>query len=234
MSEKRRILITGASRGLGKAVAEHLLAHGDEVTGCSRGDATIAHAGYAHVQADVTQEADVQRVMLQVRGRWGGLDVLINNAGVGRMIPFALTPLETARRVMETNYLGTFLTSHGAIRLLRKSNAARIVNFTSVAVPLRLEGEAVYAAAKSAVETLTRILAKELGPMGITCNAIGPTPIRTDLIKNVPEASLQALIDRQAIRHWAEPADVANVIDFFLRPESRMITGQIIYLGGLG
>jgi 3-oxoacyl-[acyl-carrier protein] reductase len=234
VSEPRRILITGASRGLGRALAEHFLALGDEVSGCARGGGTIEHAAYAHVQADVTQEADVQRVMTQIRSRWGGLDVLINNAGVGRMIPFALTPLETARRVMETNYLGTFLAAHGAIRLLRRSPAPRIVNFTSVAVPLRLEGEAVYAAAKSAVETLTRILAKELGPMGITCNAIGPTPIRTDLIKNVPEASLQALIDRQAIREWAEPADVANVIEFFLRPESRMITGQILYLGGIG
>jgi 3-oxoacyl-[acyl-carrier protein] reductase len=81
---------------------------------------------------------------------------------------------------------------------------------------------------------LTRCVAKELGPSGVTCNAVGPTPIRTDLVRNVPSDKLEALIQQQAIRKWAEPADVANVIDFFLRPESHMITGQVVYLGGLG
>ena len=80
----------------------------------------------------------------------------------------------------------------------------------------------------------TRILAKEVGPMGITCNAVGPSPIRTDLIRKVPEDKLQALIDHQSIKKWATPEDVLNVIDFFLRPESDLITGQVIYLGGLG
>ncbi len=121
-----------------------------------------------------------------------------------------------------------------ALRLLRKSTAGRIVNLTSIAVPLRLEGEAVYASAKAAVEMLTRTAAKELGPMGITCNAIGPSPIRTDLIRNVPEEKLDALVGQQSIRRWATPEDVFNAIDFFLKPESGMITGQVIYLGGIG
>jgi len=233
MTESRRILITGASRGLGRALADHLLSQGARVVGCSRGKSAVAHENYVHFQADVTEASDVRRLLVEVRGRLGGLDALINNAGVGRMLPVALTPLETAKGVMETNFLGTFLVTHGAIRLLCKSPAGRIVNFSSVAVPLRLAGEAVYAAAKAAVESFTRVLAKELGPMGITCNAIGPSPIRTDLLRNVPEEKLQALIDQQAIRHWAEPRDVANVVDFFLRPESRMVTGQVLYLGGL-
>jgi 3-oxoacyl-[acyl-carrier protein] reductase len=115
---------------------------------------------------------------------------------------------------------------------MRGSSAARIVNFTSVAVPLCLEGEAIYAASKSAVETLTRIAARELAPFGITCNAIGPSPIQTGLVAGVPKHKLQAMIDAQAVRRWAVPADVINVVDFFLRPESGMVTGQVIYLGG--
>ena len=99
---------------------------------------------------------------------------------------------------------------------------------------MRLQGETVYAASKSAVETFTRTVASEMAPFGITCNAVGPSPIRTALTSNVPNDKMEALIARQAIREWAEPDDVSNVVDFFLRPESRMITGQVVYLGGAG
>jgi 3-oxoacyl-[acyl-carrier protein] reductase len=167
-----------------------------------------------------------------VRTRFGRLDAVINNAGIASMNPIALTPVATARKIMETNFIGTFLVTHAAIRLLRASKAGRIVNLTTVAVPLCLEGEATYAASKGAIETFTRITAREVGGFGITCNAVGPCPARTHLTRNVPEAKLQALIARQAIPRWAEPCDVANVVDFFLRPESSLVTGQVLYLGG--
>lgn len=234
MNKPRHILISGATRGIGRALAEHFLAGGDRVIGCARGATEIDHERYWHSQTDVTDVTAVHTLFGEIRQRFGGLDVLINNAGTARMLPIALTPSETAKRVMDVNFLGTFLLTHEALRLLRNSQAPRVVNLTSIAVPLRLEGEAVYAAAKAAVEMLTRVAAKELGALGITCNAVGPTPIRTDLIRNVPEEKLQALIDRQAIRQWAEMADVIHVVDFLLRPESRMITGQVIYLGGIG
>ncbi|MDP5052350.1 MAG: SDR family oxidoreductase, partial [Congregibacter sp.] len=116
--------------------------------------------------------------------------------------------------------------------LLRRSAHARIVNFSTVAVPLRLEGEALYAASKSAVETLTRIIAKEYGAHGITCNAVGPSPIATALIAGVPKHKIDALINEQAIPKMATEADVINAVKFFLSPDSSMITGQILYLGG--
>ncbi|NNL30780.1 MAG: SDR family oxidoreductase, partial [Gemmatimonadetes bacterium] len=109
----------------------------------------------------------------------------------------------------------------------------RIVNFSTVAVPLALEGEAAYAASKAAVESLTRVLAKELGSMGITVNAVGPTPIDTDLVRGVPEEKIQALVARQAIGRLGRYEDVTNVVDFYLRPESSFVTGQVVYLGGV-
>jgi 3-oxoacyl-[acyl-carrier protein] reductase len=109
----------------------------------------------------------------------------------------------------------------------------RIVNFSTVAVPLKLEGEAVYAASKAAVVTLTEVLAREFGEMGITVNAVGPVPIPTDLLRGVPEAKLDELVRRQAVRRYGTYEDVAHVVDFFLRPESSMITGQTLYLGGV-
>jgi 3-oxoacyl-[acyl-carrier protein] reductase len=229
----RCILVTGSSRGIGRCLVQHYLAQGDRVAGCARGAAPVAHDGYRHFSADVTDEAAVRDMLRSLRSEWGRLDVLVNNAGIARMNPMALTPFDTARQVMTTNFLGTFLHTHAAVRLLRQSAAGRIVNVTTVAVPLRLEGESVYAASKAAVETFTRIVAREIAPFGITCNAVGPSPMRTQLTESVPEAVMSRLIARQPIPRWAEPADVINAIDFFLRPESSMITGQIVYLGGV-
>ena len=176
----------------------------------------------------------MEALFAEIRARGGRLDALINNAGVAGMNAVALTTLDTARRIIDTNLIGTFLCSRAAIRLLRSSSAGRIVNVTTVAVALRLEGEALYAAAKSGVETFTRIIAREVAPFGITCNAVGPSPVKTRLTESVPEKKIQKLFERQAIHRWGEPADVVNVVDFFLRPESGMVTGQIVYLGGVG
>jgi len=234
MSVPRRVVVTGASRGLGLALVEHHLGLGDRVTGCSRGPAGIEHPAYTHCCLDVTDETAVRALFADLRQRFGGLDVLINNAGVASMNPVALMPLETAKRIVDTNLIGTFLVTHAALRLLKGSPCGRIVNLTTVAVPFRLDGEAVYAASKSAVETFTRVTAREIAGLGITCNAVGPSPVRTALTERIPEDKMKALIARQAVKRWAEPADVINVVDFFLRPESGMITGQVVYLGGAG
>jgi 3-oxoacyl-[acyl-carrier protein] reductase len=234
VTTSRHLLITGASRGIGAHLVEHYLGQGDRVTGCARGPAVAAHERYTHLQVDVTDEAAVRAGFFEIRQRFGGLDALINNAGIASMNPVALTPFDTARQIMATNFLGTFAFTHAALRLLRSSKAGRIVNFTTVAVPMRLEGEAIYAASKSAVETFTRIVAREVAPFGITCNAVGPSPIKTQLTGNVGAEKIEKLLARQAIPRWAESSDVANVVDFFLRPESAMVTGQIVYLGGAG
>lgn len=228
----RRVVITGATRGIGLALTQHYLAAGDEVIGCGRTPSVVSHPNYLHRCVDVTDGQEVDQLFDELRARFGAIDALINNAGVASMNSLALMPLETACRIMETNLLGTFSFTRAAVRLMRASGSARIVNFTSVAVPKQLEGEAIYAASKSAVETFTRIAARELGPFGITCNAIGPSPIRTALVSGVPEAKLEALVQSQAVRRWAVMEDVVNVVDFFLRPESSMVTGQVIYLGG--
>ena len=228
----RRILITGASRGLGLALASHYAALGDTVWGCARGEAGLQHPNYEHFRLDVAKEADVEELFVALRPR--GLDVLVNNAGAASMNAIALTTAAAARSVIDTNFVGTFLCTRAAVRLLRASPAGRIVNLTSVAVPLRLEGEAIYAASKAAVETFTRITVREVAGFNITCNAVGPSPVPTRLTSGVPEEKIEALLRRQAIARWAEPADVINVVDFFLRAESRMVTGQVVYLGGAG
>jgi 3-oxoacyl-[acyl-carrier protein] reductase len=168
-----------------------------------------------------------------IRKDCGRLDALVNNAGIASMNHALLTPMSTVEKIMRTNLLGTYLMSREAAKLMRKGGGGRIVNFSTVAVPLALAGEAAYAASKAAVVTLTAILAKEFAPLGITVNAVGPTPIDTDLIRAVPAEKIAALIDSQAVKRLGEPRDVANVIDFFLRPQSDLVTGQTLYLGGV-
>ena len=229
----RTLLISGASRGIGRALAEHFLELGWNVAGCSRGVATIEHAAYRHFVADVSDEAAVVPVVRAGAREFGTLDALVNNAGAASMNHLLTTPLSGARRIIETNVIGTLLFLREAAKIMVRQKNGRIVNLTTVAVPLDLEGEAVYAASKAAVESLTRIAAREFGPFGICVNAVGPTPIPTDLTRAVPAAKLESLAARQALKRPGEMRDVINVIEFFLSEKSDFITGQVIYLGGI-
>lgn len=232
MPVEKVALVTGASRGLGAHIASRLAAAGHRVVGCSRSPHT--GAAHDHVVADISREEDVGALVAHVSRTYGRLDYLINNAAVASMNHSLFTPYSTLRSITDINLIGTFLVTRSCARLMRNAEGrARVVNFTSVAVPLDLEGEAAYAASKAAVESLTRIFAKELAPLGITVNAVGPGPIHTDLIKGVPAKAIDAVVARQALRRMGTPDDVMNVIEFFLRQSSDFVTGQILYLGGV-
>lgn len=233
MDKDRVILITGASRGIGRFLAEYYTGQGSRVVGCSRHQSEFQHQNYRHFCLDIADEPEVKAMFAEIGRSYARLDVLINNAGIASMNHVLLTPFATVKRIFETNTLGTFLFCREAAKLMRRKKSGRIVNFTTVAAALDLEGEAAYAASKSAVATLTRILARELAAFNITVNAIGPTPVKTDLVRSVPPEKLDNLIRRQAVQRYGEFSDISNVIDFFLRPESDFVTGQILYLGGI-
>jgi 3-oxoacyl-[acyl-carrier protein] reductase len=227
------IVITGSRKGLGKALAEHYLSLGHTVIGCSRQDGTIVHDNYEHFLTDVSNEREVIKMVRSAKKSHGRIDILINNAGMAAMNHLLTTPLSSAEKLISTNVLGTFLFTREVAKVMMKQKHGSIVNYSTVAVPLNLEGEAMYAASKSAVESLTKISAKELAPYGITVNAIGPTPIPTDLIKAVPKKKIEELIDSQAIKRLGTEEDVINVIDFFISDKSNFVTGQTLYLGGV-
>jgi len=229
----KNILISGSSRGLGKELAKHFLKEGWKVYGCARSEGQIKHDNYHHFQLDISSQEQVTEFFFTLRKQIKHLDAVVNNAGIASMNAFALTPAKVFQKIFAINVQGTFLFCQKALGLLKKAPNPRIINMTTVAVPLKLEGESIYAASKSAVETLTQIIAKEYGGFGITCNAIGPSPIETNLIKGVPKEKIAKLIKQQSIPKMATPNDIINLVDFFIRPESHMITGQIIYLGGI-
>ena len=233
MMDPQITLITGTRKGIGKYLVEHYIKRGHIVVGCSREVPDWTIQGYKHYEADVSDEKAVLQIFSGIRKEYGKLDNLINNAGIASMNHTILTPLSSVHSVLNTNVVGTFLFCREAAKLMQKNKYGRIVNFATVATPLKLEGEALYAASKAAVVTLTQILAREFADLGITVNAVGPTPIKTDLIRGVPQAKMDSLLSRQAIREYGTFEDVSNVIDFYLMPESRFVTGQVIYLGGV-
>lgn len=226
-------IITGTRKGLGKELAEYYLAQGHNVAGCSRGKKSIEHDNYLHFELDVADERAVMKMVRQVKKQFGSVDILLNNAGIAAMNHLLTTPYGNVKNVFSTNFFGTFLLTREVSKVMMKMKKGSIVNYTTVAVPLDLAGEAVYAASKAAIESFTRTSAKELGEFGIRVNAIGPTPVYTDLVRNIPKNKLDELLEQQIIHRFGETEDVRNVIDFFNQEASNFITGQIIYLGGV-
>jgi 3-oxoacyl-[acyl-carrier protein] reductase len=226
-------VITGTRKGIGRGLAEHYVRAGHRVVGCSRGDVDWTLEGYTHYRADVADERAVKELFTDVRRKYGRLDHLINNAGIASMNHSLLTPVSTVQNVLNTNVVGTFLFCREGAKLMATHGYGRIVNVTTIAMALKLEGEAMYVASKAAVLGLTQVLARELAPLGITVNAIGPVPVETDLIRPVAREKIERVLARQAIPRMGTCEDIANVIDFYLKRESGFITGQHLFLGGV-
>lgn len=227
------IVITGTRKGIGRYLAEYFLSKQMYVCGCSRNETDLQNPNYRHFCLDVADEKSVKKMVNNVYQEFKTIDVLINNAGIASMNHTLLTPLSTVEKIFSTNVFGTFLFCREVAKFMSLRKYGRIVNFSTVGVPLRLEGEATYTASKSAIEMLSKIMAKEYANSHITVNTIGPTPAKTDLIKNVPEEKIQTLLSKQAIKDFAGYKDILNVIEFYISEDSSMITGQTLYLGGL-
>lgn len=227
------IVITGTSKGIGNALANSYLTQNHVVIGCSRNETSITHANYRHYALDVSDEKAVVHMIRSVKKEFGKIDILINNAGMASMNHLLTTSVGSVEKLFNTNFLGTFLFLREVSKEMMKQKSGRIVNFTTIASPLKLEGEAIYAASKAAVENLTQTASKELAAFNITVNALGPTPIQTDLIKAVPKEKIDELLNKQTLKRFGTFEDIKNVIDFFIDKKSDFITGQIVYLGGV-
>lgn len=226
----RTLFVTGASRGLGRHIAERALAADYRVVGLSR--STDYDAAFETVACDVSDAAAVQEVFRQYR-RDDSVFALINAAGIASMNLVLTTPPETARRIFETNALGTIYACQAMGRLLARRRQGRIINFSTIAVSLALKGEAVYAASKAAVESFSRCYAREMADHGVTVNCVAPGPIDTALIAGVPKDKIQDIVDQQIIQRQAEPDHVWDLVSLLLQDEAAMITGEVLHVGGV-
>jgi len=223
------VVVTGASRGLGRFCADRLVSKGYRVVGLGR--TPDSKAGFELREADVSESKSVAAALHDLR-RDKTVYALINAAGIASMNLVVTTPAETVRRIIETNLLGTIYCSQQIAPALIKRGGGRIINFSTLGVPLAIKGEAIYIASKAGVEGFTRVFARELAPHGVTVNAIAPGPIETALIAKVPRDKVDAVVAQQIIPRQGTPEDVWNIVSMLLSPESSMISGAVLNVGG--
>ena len=223
------IVVTGASRGIGRYCAERLQKTGYRVIGLARTQRD--EAPFDMRLCDVTDVDSVKAAFADLR-RDRSLCALINAAGVASMNLTLTTPADTVRRIVETNLVGTIYCCQAAVPSMIRRGNGRVVNFSTIAVPLALKGEAPYVASKAGVEGFTRTFAREMADHGITVNAIAPGPIKTDLISKVPQDKIDDVVRQQILQRQAEPEDVFDLITLLLSAQSSMITGEVLHLGG--
>ena len=230
---KKAIAITGSSRGIGKFLALTFLRRGWFVYGCSRKKSDIIDKNYQHYVLDITYEKAIIKMFKYIKRSEHSLYALINNAGAASMNHALLTPGSTLDKLMQINFIGMANCRREASKIMMKNKEGRIINFSTIARPINLPGEAAYVASKAAVEAFSKTLAAEGADFGITVNVVGPNPVKTDLIKGVSEEKVQKVLDKQLLNRYGTYEDILNIIDFYTSPQSSMITAQILYLGGV-
>jgi 3-oxoacyl-[acyl-carrier protein] reductase len=234
-------LVTGASRGIGSAVAERLAADGFKVIVNYADNAAPAEALVRKIEeaggtalaakADVSDPASVRRLFDAAETAFGGVDVLINNAGIMSLSSIADTEDANFDRQIAVNLKGTFNTLREASKRLR--NGGRIVNFSSSVVGLLQPTYGVYAATKAAVEAMSSVLAKELRGREITVNTVAPGPTATDLfLKGKPQEVIDHLTKLAPLERLGQPTDIANTVSFLVGPDGGWINGQVLRANG--
>jgi 3-oxoacyl-[acyl-carrier protein] reductase len=234
----RTALVTGASRGIGAATARRLVGDGfhpvvNYAGSAAEAEQLAAEIGGIAVQADVSHPAAARRLFDAAEQRFGGVDVLINNAGImpPALPPIAETEDEMFDRLVAVNLKGSFNTMREAAKRLR--TGGRIINFSTSVIGLALPGYGAYAATKAAIETLTTILAKELRGRSITVNAVAPGPTATDLfLTGKSEETIERLAKAAPLERLGTPDDIAAAVAFLAGHDGGWINGQTLRANG--
>jgi 3-oxoacyl-[acyl-carrier protein] reductase len=233
-------LVTGASRGIGAAIAHELAVRGMKVIGTATTD-----DGAARISEALSQYADCKGATLNVNDaksaetlidavakEHGGLHVLVNNAGITRDTLAMRMKDEDWDAVLDTNLKAVFRMSRAVMRTMMKQRYGRIISITSVVGASGNPGQANYAAAKAGVAGMTRALARELGSRGITVNCVAPGFIETDMTAALPEDQQKALLGQIPLGHLGKPADIAHAVAFLASPQAGYVTGQELHING--
>ncbi len=242
MTRQRVALVTGASRGIGRAIAERLAADGfhavltyraDEAGAAAAVETIRAAGGSAEAaQADASSKEQVKALLDRLDEEREGVDVLVNNAAVLKNGLFALMPEASWDLVMETIVGGTFRTTKGVVRNMLRRRWGRVVNITSLAALVGSGGQTNYSAAKGAIVSFTRSLASEVGPYGVTVNAIAPGFIETEMISFMPPEAREDFLKRVPAKRFGKPEDIAPCVSFLCTDGAAYLTGQTIRIDG--
>jgi 3-oxoacyl-[acyl-carrier protein] reductase len=237
-------LVTGASRGIGAAIAHELVARGLIVIGTATSDegaakisanltaVASAAVGCRGVKLDVNDAASAEALIDDVVKTHGGLQVLVNNAGITRDMLAMRLKDDDWDAVLDTNLKAVFRMSRAVIRPMMKQRYGRIISITSVVGASGNAGQANYAAAKAGVAGMTRALARELGSRNITVNCVAPGFIETDMTASLPEEQQRALLGQIPLGHLGKPADIAHAVSYLASPHASYVTGQELHVNG--
>jgi 3-oxoacyl-[acyl-carrier protein] reductase len=232
-------LVTGASRGIGAAIADELAALGATVVGTATSDAgaqaigeRLAASGSRAPRLDVTEDGAIEALVDAIGAEVGAVSVLVNNAGITRDNLLMRMKDADWQAVIDTNLSSVFRASKAVMRGMMKARHGRIVNIASVIGVTGNAGQANYAAAKAGIIAFSKSLAKEIGSRGVTVNVVAPGFISTDMTRDLPEASREALVGQIALGRLGEPADIARAVAFLAGPSASYITGETLHVNG--
>ena len=237
-------IVTGASRGLGTQMAIALGQAGADLVITGRVEETIKEAAkeigaetskdVLTVAGDITNADDMARLASTVKERFGRIDVLVNNAGMNNRKPFLEYTPEEWRQIIDTNVNGLFLCTQAIAPTMIAQKSGRIINIGSIMGTIGLPTRVPYAASKGAVHQITKTLAQELAPHGVTVNTIAPGPFMTEMNKAVIDQPdvYQFFLDRIPLGHWADPSELRGPVVFLASDASSFVTGATLYVDG--
>ncbi|MFZ1640788.1 MAG: 3-oxoacyl-ACP reductase FabG [Candidatus Contendobacter sp.] len=234
-------LVTGASRGIGQAIARELGRRGATVIGTATTEAgavaitqDLRECGFEGrgLRLDVTDPASVEATVKAVTQEFGTPSILVNNAGVTRDNLLLRMKEEEWTAILDTNLTSVYRLSKAVLRGMMKAQRGRIISITSVVGATGNPGQANYAAAKAGIIGFTKSLAREIGSRNITVNAVAPGAIATDMTRDLPEAQRQALLAGIPLQRLGEPQDIANAVAFLASPEAAYVTGETLHVNG--
>ncbi|MAZ66756.1 MAG: 3-oxoacyl-ACP reductase [Kangiellaceae bacterium] len=241
-STKPVALITGATRGIGRAIALEAAAKGYDIAFCYRSSQAHADSLRQELEAkgaavvaqalDISNEADVEQFFGAIDEVYGRIDLLVNNAGQTKDGLLATMPLSDMRQVLNTNVIGPLLFSRAALKLMLPARSGNIVNISSISATKPNKGQTQYAASKGAVEAFTRALAVEVASKGIRVNCVAPGVIKTDMAGALLEQYEQAIKKRMLAKQLGTPEDIARMVMFIADPANHYISGEILHVNG--
>jgi len=222
------IVLSGSSRGLGKAIKNQLEKQGFEVIGLARIENTKENI----LACDISDYAAIKKTALRIKKLEKPVTALINVAGIASMNLAFTTHQKTTQKIIETNLLGCIYINQLFAPLMMRHKYGTIINFSTIAVKLGLKGESIYVASKAGVEGFSRVFAREVADFGITVNCIAPGPIKTDLLKGIRDDQIKKVTDQQIFTGTMSEQDVFDIVDILLGENARKITGQVFHVGG--
>ena len=222
------IIVSGASRGLGAAIFKDLKKKHKQVFGLARS----GNKNSDIFECDISNLDSIKSAARKIREIDNKLYAFINVAGIASMNLALTTPENVIRNIINTNLIGTIFSNQVFAPLIIRNKGGRIINFSTIAVKLGIQGESVYTASKAGVEGFSRSLARELASFNITVNCIAPGPIKTDLLRGVSDKQIKDITDQQIFNRTMLPSDVVDYVNMLLSEEAKHISGQVMGVGG--